>query len=111
MCEKDKLLGHTAAVMSFDNESQLEKIGDRYCKPETAMVTHSYTPCTREKCQCSKPGSRETGIQNKQEAPITEVPCPMKVLVQITDPACSVYVNTQKQPCVEVDELCLQWNT
>lgn len=48
MCEKDKLLGHTAAVMSFDNESQLEKIGDRYCKPETAMVTHSYTPCTRE---------------------------------------------------------------
>lgn len=48
MCGKDKLLDHTASVMSFDNESQLEKIGDRHCKPETAMVTHSYTPCTRE---------------------------------------------------------------
>lgn len=48
VCGKDKLLGHTASVMSFDHELQLEKIVNRHCKPEPAMVTHSYNPCTRE---------------------------------------------------------------
>lgn len=87
VCGKDKLLGHTASVMSFDNELQLEKIVDRLCKPEHTSIIPALGRL-EQKCQHPKPGSRKTGTQNKQEAPITDVSCTMEVLVQVTDPAC-----------------------